>query len=55
MSKRSHVAGDVYVGQRYDTYTAHRTGQPYGGLGPWLHYQQEKANANRNTRSNPAA
>ena len=33
---------DRYTGQRYNTHTAHRTGQPFCGLGPWLLYQERK-------------
>ena len=43
MSKHSSRSpNDRYTGQRYGTYTAHKTGQPYGGLGPWLRHQEIK-------------
>jgi len=36
-----------YTGQRYNTRTAHRSGQPYGGLGPWLLYQERKTSTKK--------
>jgi len=48
MQHNSRHPNDRYKGQRYNTYTAHRTGQPYGGLGPWLYHNQERVNADRN-------
>ena len=33
---------DAHKGQRWQTWTAHKTGQPLGGLGAWLSYQERQ-------------
>jgi hypothetical protein len=42
MPRRATYSRDVndrFTGQRYMTRTAHRTGQPFMGLGTWLMHQ----------------